>query len=221
MRKLFIAVPSYSGSPCKDMRRSLRFALPQLGVERGDWQFNMLTGNAYICQARNILAHRFLNSDCTDMLFLDDDLSFPADALRRIRDISAPMVAAIYRKKCDDMQWPVEMVDPLRIDSDGLAEAKMVPTGFLKISRAALEFMAPHVPLYRTDQHGDMRAFFMTGIRDGVFWGEDTAFCHAFRAQGGKIQVLLDMDLGHTDKAGRTFRGNFGRYLAEQNKRAA
>ena len=220
-RKLFIAIPTYTGKPCKETRRSLRAALPRLGIENRDWQFMALSGMCYLDHARNILVSYFLRSDCSDLLFVDDDVGFDADAMVRIRDTTAPIVGGIYPKKCVPTEWPVSLDPAMKVDREGLVACDMLPTGFMRIGRAALDAMASHVPLYANIEHGELRAWFKTDIRDGRFWGEDVEFCRIWREMGGELRAFLDMNFSHVDKNGKVYAGNWGRAMFDAMKRAA
>lgn len=223
MTKVFLAMPSYLGHPAKETRQSLKNAREALAKAGIPHVFATQEGVCYICQARNILVKSFMESDCTDFVFIDDDVSFAPDALLKLLAQPHPLVAGIYRKKQDPVAWPVNLVGPMVFDESGeCAEAHMLPTGFMRVKREVFETLRTKVPHYRTDQYGDLVAYFMTGIRDGLFWGEDVAFTSAWRQCGGKLWALLDVTLGHTAaKDGRTYRGNLAQYIAQHAQRAA
>jgi len=221
MKKIFIALPSYQGQT-KETKKSIRFgreALAKAGIQS---VLGIQEGICYLCQVRNILADAFLKSDCTDLVFIDDDVSFAPEALLKLVSTSHPLVAGIYRKKVDRIEWPVNLIAPVSVDEQGCTLAALLPTGFMKINRRVFDVLRDRVPHYKSELFGDLVAYFMTGIRNGVFWGEDVAFCQAWRMTGGELHALLDVTLGHTDMKGRTYRGNLAEYLAEHaSKRAA
>lgn len=220
--KVFLAMPSYLGHPAKETRQSLRNAREALTKAGIPHVFATQEGVCYICQARNILVKSFMETDCTDFVFIDDDVSFQPDALLKLLATPHPIVAGIYRKKMEPVSWPVNLIGPLVLDENGCAEAHMLPTGFMRIKREVFETLRSKVPHYKADQYGDLVAYFMTGIRNGLFWGEDVAFTSAWRQAGGKLWALLDVTLGHTSaKDGRTYRGNLAHFIAEQTRRAA
>lgn len=222
MKKVFLAVPSYLGHPAKETRQSLRNAREALTKAGIPHVFATQEGICYICHARNLLVKAFLETDCTDFVFLDDDVSFAPDALFKLLGTPHLLSAGVYRKKSDKIEWPCSLVAPLKVDEYGCAEAHHLPTGFMRIQREVFERMRPHVPVYKADMHGECVAFFMTGIRNGLFWGEDVAFVSAWRQLGGTIHALLDVTLGHTAaKDGRVYRGNLAEYIARTAQEAA
>lgn len=167
--------------------------------------FDCVRGACYLDHARNILATRMLESDATDILFVDADLNVNAEAFGRIAAYSRPVVGAVYPKKTNEMVFPVVYEDrpELWSDEEGLIEVKSLPTGFLRINRAVLEFM-DRGPYVTGDPDGKTwREIFRVGVRrdhpakPGVFWGEDTGFCKDWKAAGGKIHLMPDVDFEH------------------------
>lgn len=215
-RKLFIAIPSYTGKVSKETRKSLRFGLPALGVQDRDWQFMALSGMCYLDHSRNILVAHFLRSLATDLMFIDDDVGFDPDALTRIRDTTPAIVGGVYPKKTTPIQWPVDLTPSMKVSSEGLADCAMIPTGFMRIHRGVFEAMAPNVQSYKSEEHGELKAYFKTEVRDGRFWGEDVEFCRIWKEMGGELRAFLDMNFTHTDKNGAVFRGNWGKWMAEK-----
>lgn len=218
-RKLAIALPSYAGKPMIGMRRALDRAVrhaAQHGVELV--ACITISGMCYLDVARNLLVRQFRDTAATDLLFVDDDVSFPEDAVTRICAATRPIVAGIYRKKISTIQWTIQGAGP--IGPDGLTECDVAPTGFMRINRAVFEQMAPTCPAFGWEGQR-LIAFFQTAIEDGRYFGEDVTFCKRWRALGGKIHAIADMDFTHTDKDGHDFAGNWARWLEQQARKAA
>jgi hypothetical protein len=208
-RHVFVAVPAYISK----LEYDCSFSIIQfiLALKASDIAVTMigLNGNCYIDYARNVLVGDFLESDATDLLFIDTDVGFdPQTGIKLVR-ATRPVVAAIYPKKTDDESYPVDFVKGSHtIDDEGLIEAKMVPTGLLRINRKVFEVMPAKT--YKNG-HGRMdKAYFETDIRD-QFYGEDVEFCRKWREMGGKIRVLPDETLSHTGP--KAWIGNVGQAL--------
>jgi hypothetical protein len=56
---------------------------------------------------------------------------------------------------------------------------------------------------------------FNHGAHEGVWWGEDYAFCRRWNAIGGEIWVVPDLDLTHHSKT-EAFPGNYHEWLLRQ-----
>jgi len=83
-RKLFIALPAY------DFKVSLKLAVslaqvaqeaPKHGVEIA---IGSVCGCSVVSRARNLLVQDFLESDCTDLIFIDADINFEPEHVFRL-----------------------------------------------------------------------------------------------------------------------------------------
>ncbi len=216
------ACASYSGKPTKGFCDSLEATLGLLDYGA---TLDMLPGDVYIQRARNTLVTKFLQSDASHLFFLDDDVSWPAEAALRLIDSPWPVSFGAYPMKSEMLDFPVvlqthpETHQPM--GRDGWISATGAPAGFLCIKRVALELMAQSYPdreYVDRDRLGNekWRAFdlFPQGVNDGVWWGEDFGFCNLWRALGGMIWCWPDIDFGHEDRrTGKVYFGNYDRYL--------
>jgi len=171
----------------------------------------------YIDRSRNACVKKFLESDATDLLFVDADLAFDNDAMEQIIKYDKPIVAGAYRLKQIFEHYPV-IIDFDRENNNckdeetGLVWVESAPTGFMRIQRNVFEKMINHYKPVK-DTHG-MLHFFETGMRvfnDGQWWGEDTAFCKKWTDIGG--DVMVEPRLNFTHIGGREYKGNFHEHL--------
>lgn len=226
--KVFFAVASYLGlkrRECVPFIDSLNATLALL-MERGhDAALAIEDHNCYVQVARNDLAEAFYTSDCDVLFFLDDDLRWnPRDVLR-VLETDGEIVAGVYPKKTADEDYPVvirtrQSHRPM-VRGDGALAAELVPTGFLKVTRAVIETLRAAYPEQRywnyangkrTDAVYDL---FPQGVRDGRWWGEDFAFSHLWRALGGEIWVVPDITFDHIGQD-TAWRGNYHEFLLRQ-----
>lgn len=219
-RSVRIAVPAYTPeSYVDDAQRSLAagvMALDAAGIKVED--VDVLQGCCYLDHVRNVLAGRFMRGKATDMIFLDGDVGFEPDSLLRLCQSTQPLVAGIYPKKKDPVEWPVTPTPgPMWSDAEGLIDCQMVPTGFMRINRIVFETI--DAPTY-AHEDGPLKAYFKTEVRDGDYWGEDVEFCRLWREAGGKVKAFAEMELRHTSPT-KTYTGNWGAWLREQIKEAA
>src|SRR5690606_966573 len=104
----------------------------------------LLTGLCHVDDARNVCVSRFLQTKCTDMIFIDADVGFPPEALYRLATTEGDIVAGVYPRKDIHRSYPCKVeAGPLRIGEDGVIREGVIglPTGFMKISRRVLERM--------------------------------------------------------------------------------
>lgn len=160
-----------------------------------------------ICTARDQLCHAFLESDCDKLVFVDADVSWEPGSLLKLASHPVDFVGGAYRFRSEPEAYPVSWIEgELWADPQtGLLEVKVVPAGFLALSRKALEGIRAQHP-GRTYPRGgaEFHAFFWSppgGTEEGPF-------CDDWRAAGG--QVWLDPELTLTHDG---YTGNIGRWL--------
>lgn len=165
-------------------------------------------GDCFIAKARSKMASDFLRlyPMATDLFFLDDDIGWPAKKVVEFLERPEDIVAGIYPKKQDEVNFPVEIAGNLEtgelIERDGLIQATAVPTGFLRIKRHVLETLAKSAPRFKEEEADhtiqEYTGFFQSGIGpDGWWFGEDYVFCLNARAAGFDIWVDPDIDFRH------------------------
>ena len=142
-------------------------------------------------RGRSVLANHFLqHEECTHMLFVDPDLLWTPEHAKRIISHDVPIVGGIYAEKCQERKWIGKRLDGAQADESGLVRAVGVATGFMLISRGALEQMKPHVATWE-DKGVTFWEFFRCGAYDGAYWTEDYLFCRDCERAG--VDMFLDM----------------------------
>lgn len=219
-----IATPSYSGAPAAAYLDSIEATAAALRARGVEASIDMVLGDCYVQRARNMLVARFLECGADRLLFIDDDLDWPAAAALRLIEAPWPICAGVYPMKRDEPDYPAVLATHLQthqpMGRDGWLHATHVPTGFLCISRQAILTLQAANP-YRTYRDLDLDEgverqvydLFPQGLAEGRWWGEDFAFCNLWNALGGQIWVWPDITFGHHAKGGRRHEGNYDRYL--------
>lgn len=205
---VFIAIPSYFATLQFDTTLSILSSIQSLKAAGIEVSFKCVEGNCYVDLARNELVGAFLASDATDLVFVDADVGYEDDTLLKIVRANRPVVAAIYPKKTDDESYPVDFLPGFHpMDSDGMIEVGMAPTGLLRINRVVFDALKPKVKSFRGRKGEQLGAYFETDIRE-AYYGEDIEFCRIWREIGGKIWVFPNETLSHTGP--RAWMGNLG-----------
>ncbi len=148
-RKVMICTPTHRGTAWQYAEAYARswVTLWQYGAHV---QGQFVAGSSNLPRARSVLARAFLDSDCDDMIFADADMGWQPSAAARVIASDKEIVAGIGRKRVDladpkDLAgWCVRLLPgserALVHDNDmGMIEVEAVGTGFMKISRSALE----------------------------------------------------------------------------------
>jgi predicted O-methyltransferase YrrM len=174
-------------------------------------------GDSFVQRARNLLIGMFLETDCTDLFFIDDDIGWPPGALARMLRHPVDIVGATYRVKTDDnVRYPMRELDyknPHRKrmelnPENNLIEVDAVPGGFLRMSRAAVERLVES----RKDTWFRDNGIVAYNLCDVIllpertgYEGEDYTFCKNIRAAG--MQVWLDPHLRMSHVGEQVFEG--------------
>lgn len=181
-----------------------------------------LKRNPYLADARNMLTNIFLSSTATDMLFIDDDVGSTPQAVLQIAQAKRAFVAGIYPQKTEDgsVRWPVQFDTPeIQVDDDGFIDNPIsVPTGFLRLNRAVFDAL-DHEDYLNHTAAGPLemcKGFFKSGPQNGRYVGEDPDLCMRWRALGGKIYIIPDLDFTHSGEF--VWRGNFGRWMVSTHE---
>lgn len=187
-------------------------ALPQMGIRI---TFQFVVGNSVVHKARNELVAHFLKSDCTDLLFVDDDMQFAPDAIIRLLASDKPLIGGVGRMRCpapnsDPRVWCWR---PLRDDTGSLTQDEMgaievrgFGAAFMLINkRVFADMIAAHPEWKRNgmaDWPQDLRdhyfEFFPPNEHDEFGeLSEDYGFCHRWRQMGRQVWVDPTIRLGH------------------------
>lgn len=199
-KKVMLATPTY-GSPAFTYTFAIaraREALTAAGIPSA---YVLLQGNPHVDDARNSLVRDFLESDCTELVFIDADVDFEPEALVMLCRRDVDVVGGVYPYRRDGGEnMPVRLLDGAREPGDdGLLEVEGLPTGFLKIHRRVLEQLAALAPWYWDKLDRTALVFDRPDPDEhGTRWGGDIAFCNAWRRMGGKCYADVELRLGHT-----------------------
>jgi len=220
-KKVVFCTPSLSG-PTAPFVRSLEASLPlieEAGYEHGMAQ---IVGNPYISAARATMLRSALDAKADIIVFLDYDMSWKPRDLLTLIETEGDVVAGTYRPKTDEENYmgtiethPVTHAPVVR-ESDGAIAAKLIPAGFLKMTKEAVDtFMVAYPELCYGPQYHLSVDLFNHGVFDRIWWGEDYSFARRWRDKCGPIWVVPNIDLDHNTKD-KVYRGNYHRYLLRQ-----
>lgn len=179
--------------------QSSREALTASGIQSA---YILLSGNCHVDDARNSVVHAFMQSDCTDLIFLDADVSWNKHDIVKMCQFDLDLVGCVYPyKRPGEEGMPYRSLPGAEI-VDGLLEVEGLPTGFMRIRRNVLDIMIPHGDVYSNMQRNitDIPLLFERTLEDGVRLGGDLTFCRKWRDEGGKLYAYTEAHLGHSVK---------------------
>jgi hypothetical protein len=243
---IFLATPCYGGQANIGYVRSL-LELQTACAERGVGLHIEFAGDSLISRIRSILAGQFLaHPTATHLLFVDADISFQSDQIFRLLDSAHDVVGGVCPAK--NLNWHkvreaanvghhdlmaaglsyVVRFKPspnnaVELDEAGFGEVDYVGTGFVCVSRSAVQRL--------TDAHPELRAKLgdlgrsklpeatmlyecMIEPETGQHLSEDYAFCRRWKDLGGRIYADFTGRFIHSgvmDYVGGLMDGNYRR----------
>jgi len=162
-----------------------------------------VSGCSIITMARNMLVDQFLQSDCTDLLFIDADVIAEPDHILRLMAQSGDkdITAGAYPRRRKDKMFFMDLHydDEGNLEFEGsMMRVNRVGTGFMLVRRGVIEALAERADTYLgQDGVGKVANIFEFKLKDGMFVGEDYAFCDAARALGYKVWLDVEISLPH------------------------
>lgn len=199
-QKLYLAMPSLSGRPDIATQLAITDTLVACKGAGVPVHYKPVIGDSIISRSRNYLVADFLRSDCTDLIMVDDDLWWNPGSIQRLLSHPCDLVGGVYPKRQDAIEYPVRRKSGAKVDlNTGLLEVELLPTGFLRMTRACLEKMIAANPQlrYRDRNFPDMEfhALFWVELGKSLdddtgaleVWGEDFTFCRRWRELGGSV----------------------------------
>ena len=235
---IFVATPAYGGQANILFFKSLLDLQPACEARGVGLHIELTGGDALITRARSRMATQFLEeTDHTHLMFIDADIAFRPEQVFRLLDAGKDVVGGVYPLKLIDwgkaggavkggmkdvqaasLGYVVDFLptpdQSAEVDGDGFGQVRSVGTGFMLISRRALEQVRDGNPQLRcrlADMNlaaRDITLFFDTMIdpdsREHL--SEDYAFCRRWRDTGGAVWADFRSRLSHIGHA--TFTGS-------------
>jgi hypothetical protein len=191
----------------------------------------ILNGHSVIQMARNRVLREFLKTKSEMLVWIDSDISWAPTDLLKLCLHDEHIVGATYRKKlAHTTEFTVQLkrgnLDP---DERGLLEVDRIGTGFLRVTREAMERLVEdsnHLDLklkanpqhtvggsgkYQDSQTDYIHNVFEVGIYNGEFLSEDFIFCEKLKEKQYQIMMDTKIDLGH--EGSYVYRGSISHFL--------
>lgn len=211
MRKVLIGTPAHDGRVdvwyANSLVNTIKMA-HQVGVEIHPVY---LSYDSLVQRARNDLVRLALEEGFDDLIFMDSDQEWDPAWIFKLLDYNVDVVGGTVVKKSDQIMFNVKVLKSgIRIGKDGLMEVEAIGTGFLRISRKALQAVWDASPEY-TNEGKKCRMVFDVKLVDGELVSEDNIFCGKWRELGGKVWIDPAMTCNHIGP--KKYSGNFMEYL--------
>lgn len=166
-----------------------------------------------------------LDAKADVIVFLDYDVSWAPGDLLKLIETEGDVVAGTYRCKTEDGPtsefymgtWETDETGiPKGRKSDNAISAKVVPAGFLKITKEAVDaFMVAYPELCYGPMYHLSIDLFNHGVHGRLWWGEDYSFSRRWKEKCGDIWIVPDLSIDHHAKD-KVYKGNLHEFLLRQ-----
>jgi hypothetical protein len=221
--KIAIATPMYNGTATVQYINSLTLTLKVLTLAKIEWEYFTESGDTFIDRARNALCARFMNSDCTDLIFIDADMGWDIEGFYQLLQSPYGVTAGVGHFKNEDPDsWATvikthEDRTPVCDAKHGLIEADFVGGAFLRIKKEIFSNILSKTNLegqcYYNEKGEVIHNYFECKIKNALRYGEDVVFCEKVRESGEKIWIEPRINLIHVGQ--KEYIGNYHKYLIE------
>jgi len=222
--KVVFCTPSLSG-PTAPYIKALEDSVPL--IEKAGWEHGYAQQIAcpYISAARANMLRAALDAKADVIVFIDYDVSWAPEDLLKLIETEGDVVAGTYRCKTEDGPteefymgtWETNAnFSPKQRSSDGAISAKLVPAGFLKITKEAIDrFMVAYPELCYGPMYHLSVDLFNHGVHERIWWGEDYSFARRWKEKCGDIWIVPNLSIDHHAKD-KVYEGNLHKFLLRQ-----
>jgi len=231
--KVFIATPCYGGMLTDLYFHSVLLLGNELSRNNVYYGVYTIRNESLVTRARNSLVAMFLESNYTDILFIDADIQFDSQSVLRMLSMNKHVIGGAYTAKQIPPRFTLnfcfdgDMADRKLVVDNGAIEVEEIGSGFLLIKRETLEKMMDAYPelKYNNDISSYSKnldpffySFFDTMLDQAThrYLSEDYTFCRRWRDIGGKIWLDPKTILNHIGTY--TFTGNVNNLLEWNNE---
>jgi len=221
--KVVFCTPSLSG-PTAPYIKALEDSIPLIVAAGWEEGYTQQIASPYISAARATMLRTALDANADVIVFIDYDVSWAPQDLLKLIETEGDVVAGTYRCKTEDGPtkefymgtWDVNGDFTPKVRADGAISAKLVPAGFLKLTKAAVDkFMVAYPDLCYGPMYHLAVDLFNHGVHERVWWGEDYSFARRWKEKCGDIWLVPDLSIDHHAKD-KVYKGNLHQFLLRQ-----
>jgi hypothetical protein len=211
MKKVLVATPSYDGKVDVWYANSLAESI-RLGLANNIYFAPIyMSYDALIQRSRNDLIAIAIENEFDDIIWIDSDIEWNPEWLLKILDYDVDVVGGTYPKKAIEEQYTVKCKpEDLIVGEDGLIRVESLGTGFLRLSKKAIQYLWDNSEPY-THNGQERRWIFEVKIQDGDIISEDVMMCQKLRNGGFDIHLDPSMTCNHIGTL--KFSGNFADFI--------
>ena len=212
MRRVLIGTPSHDGKLDVWYTNSLLQTV-KMSYKKDIFVHAIYTSyDSLVQRARNSLFKLAIDGKYDDLFFIDADVEWEPEWFFNLIERPEPIIGGALVKKTDKEGYTVKLVDKdLKYSSDEkLIEVDGVGTGFMKVSRFALEKLWEISDKYLSEGE-ENRMVFDILVENGDLISEDYVLCNKWKKLGYKIWLDPIITCNHIGI--KKFKGNFKNFI--------
>jgi hypothetical protein len=212
MKRVLIGTPSYDGRIDVWYANSLLQTIKMSSSHGYDVHAIYTSYDSLIQRARNSLFKLALNGNYDYLFFIDSDCEWQPEWFFNLLNRQEPIVGGALIKKSETEGYTVKLIDRnLKYSQDKkLIEVDGVGTGFMKISRFALEKLWEISEPYMSEGE-EHRMICDIKVENGDLISEDYVIANKWKGLGYKVWIDPTITLNHIGI--KKFKGNFELFL--------
>lgn len=220
--KVVIATPAYGGLVTTQYLGSLLTTAVMAATDNVKLSVYTMDNESLIPRARCKCAQFAMSQDFHKLLFIDADLAWSWEDVKRLLDSDKDIVGGTYPIKTHPITLNLNTLkehehvynankrhlkDFMQLreyaDKNGEIEVRHIPTGLMCINIDVFNKLRSKVPNFvhlspSTGEVENMYEFFPIGVKNGNYMSEDWAFCELARENGYKIHLNVKSVATHT-----------------------
>lgn len=200
MRNVMIAAPSYDGT-LTVWHASALSETCKAGLAKDINVYCIyMSYDSLVQRARNDIVQLALDQEVDDLVFIDCDVDWNPEDFFKLLEYDVDVVGGIYPKKGDEEDYPVKALNQnLTFEENGLVEVEGIATGFLRLTRKALQMVSDDSIEYNESHKPKPIKMIFDIVVDekGELISEDIVFCRKWRKLGGKVWLDPSIKLSH------------------------
>jgi glycosyltransferase involved in cell wall biosynthesis len=212
MRRVLIGTPSYDGRIDVWFANSL-VSTVKIAIEKEIHVHAIYTSyDSLIQRARNSLVRLALQGGYDDLFFIDSDCEWEPEWFFRLLERPEPIIGGALIKKSEKEGYTVKLVNKELVYSEdkNLIEVDGVGTGFMKISRFALEKLWEISDPYMSEGE-EHRMICDIKVENGDLISEDYILGNKWKNLGYKVWLDPTITLNHIGI--KKYKGNFKNFI--------
>jgi len=212
MRRVLIGTPSYDGRIDVWFANSL-VSTVKMSYEKDIHVHAIYTSyDSLVQRARNSLFKLALEGGYDDLFFIDSDVEWEPEWFFRLLERPEPIIGAALVKKSEKESYTVKVLEKHLTLSDDkkLLEVNGIGTGFMKISRFALEKLWEISAPYKSEGE-EHRMICDIKVENGDLISEDYIICNKWKGLGYKIWMDPTITINHIGI--KKYKGDVSSYM--------